>query len=243
MSAPYILSKIISEDVNLNLIEPGIYSVYSMGDSPGAYDRTGASAIYDAVACNRIYNRLMWGYSIKDYGVLCKEFLACSPDGWVLDIACGSLAFTAGIYANYANRPIVFLDQSLKLLRKGKSRLEKIMGNISENMFFLHADALQLPFKADICDTVISLNLLHCLCIDDVKTALKEIKRVLTYDGHSAITTLVQSRRWSNGYLNMLAGSGALISRSLYELLAVFDEMEMQVTYEIKGNLAFIKYR
>jgi SAM-dependent methyltransferase len=242
MSAPYILSKIISEDVNLNLIEPGIYSVYSIGDSPGAYDRAGASAIYDVVACNGVYNRLMWGYSIKDYGVLCKEFLTCSSEGWVLDIACGSLAFTAEIYANYSNRPIVFLDQSLKLLRKGKSRLEKIMGNISENMFFLHADALHLPLKADICHTVISLNLLHCLCIDDVKTSLKEIKRVLTYDGHSAITTLVQSRRWSNGYLNMLAGSGALISRGLYELLAVFDEMEMQVTYEIKGNLAFIKY-
>jgi ubiquinone/menaquinone biosynthesis C-methylase UbiE len=150
------------------------------------------------------------------------------------------LAFTAEIYANFSNRPVVFLDQSLKLLRKGKSRLEKLKGNISENMFFLHADALDLPFKENVFHTIISLNLLHCL--NDAKTVLSEIKRVLTVDGNSVLTTLIQSSRWSNRYLNMLAGSGALISRSSDDLLSVFDEMEMQVAHEIKGNLAFIKY-
>lgn len=242
MSDPHILSEIISEDVSLNFVEPDIYSVYSIGDSPGVYDSIGASTIYDMVACNRFYNRLMWGYSIKDYATLCKDPLASSSGGWVLDLACGSLAFTAGIYANFSNRPVIFLDQSLKLLRKGKSRLEKLKGNISENMFFLHADALQLPFKDNIFHTVISLNLLHCIGLDDVKTALKEIKRVLTDGGNSAITTLVQSGRWSNHYLKMLAGSGALISRSFDELLFAFNYINMQVTHEIKGNLALIKY-
>jgi SAM-dependent methyltransferase len=239
MSVYHILSKIISEDVNLNLVEPDIYSVYSIGDSPGAYDSIGASAIYDMFACNRFYNWLMWGYSIKDYAILCEDSLASSHEGWVLDLACGSLAFTAEIYANCSNRPVVFLDQSLKLLRKGKFRLEKLKGNLPENMFFLHADALQLPFKANIFHTVISLNLLHC--IDDMKTALKEIKRVLIDGGNFALTTLVQSSRWSNRYLNMLAGSGALISRSPDELLSAFNDMEMQVTHEVKGNLAFIR--
>jgi SAM-dependent methyltransferase len=239
MSVSHILSKIISEDVNLNLVEPDIYSVYSIGDSPGAYDSIGASAIYDMVACNRFYNWLMWGYSIKDYAILCEDSLASSHEGWVLDLACGSLAFTAEIYANCSNRPVVFLDQSLKLLRKGKFRIEKLKGNLPENMFFLHADALQLPFKANIFRTVISLNLLHC--IDDMKTALKEIKRVLVDGGNFALTTLVQSSRWSNRYLNMLAGSGALISRSLDELLSAFNDMKMQVTHEVKGNLAFIR--
>jgi len=240
MPVSHILSEIISEDVNLNLVEPDIYSVYPIGDSPGAYDSIGASTIYDMVACNRFYNRLMWGYSIKDYAILCEDSLSSSHEGWVLDLACGSLAFTAKVYANCSNRPVVFLDQSLKLLRKGKFRLEQLKGNIPENMFFLHADALQLPFKANIFHTVISLNLLHC--IDDIITALKEIKRVLIDGGNSAITTLVQSSRWSNRYLNMLAGSGALISRNPDELLSAFNEMEMQVTHKVKGNLAFIKY-
>jgi hypothetical protein len=74
-----------------------------------------------------------------------------------------------------------------------------------------------------------------------MKTALKEIKRVLIDGGNFALTTLVQSSRWSNRYLNMLAGSGALISRSLDELLSAFNDMKMQVTHEVKGNLAFIR--
>jgi ubiquinone/menaquinone biosynthesis C-methylase UbiE len=234
------LFEIISEDVSINQIESDIYSVYSTGDSPGVYDRAGASTIYDAVACNRFYNLVMWGYSIKDYAKLCKAMLISSSKGWVLDLACGSLAFTAEIYANCLNRPIVFLDQSLKLLRKGKLRVEKLKGKIPENMFFLHADALQLPFKANIFNTIISFNLLHC--IDDVKAVLKEAKRVLTNDGNAAFTTLVQSNRWSNRYLSMLAGSGALISRSFDEVLSVFNDIEMKVTHEIKGNLVFVKY-
>lgn len=241
MSDLHTLSEIIKDDVSLNFVESDIYSVYSSGGSPGDYDSIGASTIYDLVACNRFYNRLMWGYSIKEYVTLCENRLASSSEGWVLDLACGSLAFTAEIYANDSNRPVVFLDQSLKLLRKGKSRLEKLMGRISENMFFLHADALQLPFKDNIFNTVISLNLLHC--IDDVNTALKEIKRVLTDGGNSAITTLVKGKRWSNRYLDILAGSGALISRNLDELLSSFNDMEMQVTHKIQGNLAFIKYK
>jgi hypothetical protein len=90
MTAPHILLKIISKDVSLNLVEPEIYSVYSIGDSPGSYDSIGASTIYDVVACNRFYNWLMWGYSIKEYAVLCEDTLASSSEGWVLDLACGS---------------------------------------------------------------------------------------------------------------------------------------------------------
>jgi ubiquinone/menaquinone biosynthesis C-methylase UbiE len=242
MPPSHILSEIISEDISLNLVAPDIYSIYSIGDSPGAYDSFGASTIYDVVACNWLYNRFIWGYSIKDYPTICEDTFGLSPEGWVLDLACGSLAFTAEFYANLSNRPVVFLDQSLKLLKKGKFRLEKLKGSISENMFFLHADALRLPFKHNIFHSVVSLNLLHCLGIDDVKIALKEIKRVLRDDGNSAITTLVQSHRWSNRYLNMLAGSGALISRSFDELLSAFDDLKMKVSHEIKGNLAYIKH-
>jgi len=240
MSIPRILSEIVSEGLSLNPVEPDIYSVYSTGSSPGSYDSLGASTIYDVVACNRFYNRLMWGYSIDNYANLCKASLASSSEGWVLDLACGSLAFTAEVYATCSNRPVVFLDQSLKLLRKGKSRLGKLKGSIPENMFFLHGDALRLPFKANVFHTIISLNLLHCL--DDVKAVLRELKRVLSVNGTSALTTLTLSDRWSNSYLNMLAGSGALISRSQVELLSAFDALGMHVQLEIKGNLALIRY-
>jgi len=217
-----ILSAIISKDVSLWLVEPNIYSVYSPGEMPGAYDSFGVSTIYDLVA------------------TLCENALASSSEGWVLDIACGSLAFTAKFYANYSERPVVLLDQSLKLLRKGKSRLMKRNGKVPANMVFLHADALQLPFKGEIFRTIISLNLLHCL--DDVKTVLKELKRVLTADGTAALTTLVRNKRWSDSYLNMLARSGVVVPRSPGHLLSAFDDLDMPVKHQIKGNLAFINY-
>jgi ubiquinone/menaquinone biosynthesis C-methylase UbiE len=190
---------------------------------------------------NWFYNWLMWGYSVRDYISLCESALASSSEGWVLDIACGSLAFTANFYANYSHRPVVLLDQSLKLLRKAKSRLMKQSGKMPANMFFLHADALQLPFKTEIFSAIISLNLLHCL--DDVKTVLKEMKRVLAVDGKVVLTTLVMSNRWSDNYLNMLARSGAIVPRSPVHLLSAFNEIDMPVKHQIKGNLAFIKYR
>ena len=241
MAPLHNLSEIISEDVRLSLVEADIYSVYPLGVSPGSYDRIGASAIYDLVACNRFYNWLMWGYSVTDYAPLCEDVLCSFSEGWVLDLACGSLAFTANTYAGFSNRPVVFLDQSLKLLRKGKSRLEEVMGSISPNLFFLHADALALPFKEKAFHTIISLNLLHC--VDDLKTVLKEIKRALTKNGNSVLTTLVQGDRWSNRYLELLGQSGVLVSRSPEEVLSAFKEVEMQVTLRVKGNLAFIKYR
>jgi ubiquinone/menaquinone biosynthesis C-methylase UbiE len=241
MPMAQMLFSIISDDVSLRLVEPGIYSVYSAGETPGLYDTPGASTIYDVVACNRLYNRLMWGYSVGDYITLCEGVLASSSDGWVLDIACGSLAFTAKLYARYSRRPVVLLDQSLKLLRKGKARVVGRNGRMPDNMFFLHGDALHLPFKADIFDTVISLNLLHCL--DDISAVLKELKRVLRANGAAALTTLVRSGRWSDGYLNALARGGAVVPRGVDDLLSAFDEMNMPVKQHVKGNLAFITYR
>jgi hypothetical protein len=85
------------------------------------------------------------------------------------------------------------------------------------------------------------LNLLHC--VDDLKTLLQEIKRTLTENGNSALTTLVKGDRWSNLYLELLRRSGALVSRNPEQLLSVFKEVKMQVALQVKGNLAFINYR
>jgi SAM-dependent methyltransferase len=235
------LAEIISKDVKIWPVEPHLYSVYPSGAMPGSYDSFGASTIYDVVACNRFYNWVMWGYSVTDYYTLCENVLHSSSSSWVLDIACGSLAFTAKLYATYSKRPVILLDQSLNLLRKAKSRLIKLCGKVPDNMVLIHADALQLPFVSAIFGTIISLNLLHCL--KDVKTALMEMKRVLTSDGTAVLTTLVISAtRWSDKYLNSLAGSGLLVPRNADNLLNEFNDMDMPVKLQIKGNLAFIIY-
>ncbi len=169
-----ILYQVISKGINLRLIEPQIYSVFQDIEVANPYD-TGFGYIYDWVACNPLYNRLIWGYSVAKFASLTHDALTSSKKGYVLDLGCGSLAFTAKTYIRYSDRPVVLLDQSLKMLRRAKSILNKLNGKVPGNMVFLHADALQLPFKPNSFSTIISQNLLHCL--DDTKKLLRRYPR------------------------------------------------------------------
>lgn len=58
------LSALLTEDTVLRLVEPDIYSVLPNNESGNEYD-TQFGFIYDLVACNPIYNRFIWGYSVK----------------------------------------------------------------------------------------------------------------------------------------------------------------------------------
>jgi SAM-dependent methyltransferase len=232
------LSQVLRSDVKLRLVEPNLYSLYPLGENTNSYDQIGS--IYDLVACNPLYNRLVWGYSISEYHSLCLGALESSPDGWVLDAGCGSLAFTARTYANHSRRPIVFLDQSIRMLGTAKTRLVQLKGGVPENMVFLHGDILDLPFKPKTFRTVVSLNVLHVL--EDVQRVIKGLKEVLADGGTISLTTLIENDRFADKYLRMLGRTGAVVPRNATQLLAVFDALGMSVDYHIKGSLAFIKY-
>ena len=237
------LSEVLSEDLNVRLVEPHIYSVYSPGEDINlSYDKK-FGAFYDLVGCNRLYNRLVWGYSTAEYHSLCLDALRSSTDGWVLDAGCGSLAFTAKTYVNYSERFIIFLDLSMQLLMLAKSRLVKLNGRVPANMVFLHGDALQLPFKPKSFGTIISLNLLHVFDDKDLRRALQELKKVLSDGGTISFTTLVENDRFADKYLHMWGKAGELVPRKANLLFSVFDALGMPIDYRIKGNLAFIYYR
>jgi SAM-dependent methyltransferase len=236
MDAGAALSEIMLENVSFRLIEPHIYSIYSQAENVGSYDRFGS--IYDVVACNRLYNRLVWGYSISDFHALCLDALRSAADGWVLDAGCGSLAFTARTYTQYSGRPVVLLDQSIKLLRMAKARLVSLHGSVPSNMVFLHGDALELPFKPKSFTTIISMNLLHCL--DEVRKVLFGLKNVMADGATVSFSTLIKSGRLSDSYLNMLGNANALVPRTADQLLATFDGAGMPVQYRVSGNMAFI---
>ncbi|MGO9570830.1 MAG: class I SAM-dependent methyltransferase [Desulfomonilaceae bacterium] len=239
MTAESTLSEIILENVRFRLVEPHIYSIYSQVENVGSYDKFGS--IYDVVACNRLYNRLVWGYWTRDFYALGLDALRSAADGWVLDAGCGSLAFTAGTYAQYSERPIVLLDQSIKLLRMAKARLMNVHGGVPPNMVFLHGDALELPFKPKSFTTIISMNLLHC--VDDVTKVLQGFKNVMADGATVSFSTLIKSGRLSDSYLNMLGKADALVPRTADQLLAIFDEVAMLVEYHVSGNMAFIYHR
>lgn len=233
-----LLADVLPGDVSLRLVEPHIYSLYPPGESTNAYDELGT--VYDLVACNRLYNRFVWGYWIDEYATLCQRALTSSTDGWVLDAGCGSLAFTARTYVEHAKRPVILLDQSVKMLRLAKSRLVKLNGKVPSNLVFLHGDVLRLPFKPKSFDTIVSMNVLHVL--NDVRSALRGLRRVLRDGGTISFTTLVENDRFADRYIQLLGRKGHVVPRNANQLMEFFQAESMPVTCRVRGNLAFISY-
>ncbi len=231
------LSALLLENSIFRLVEPNIYSVLPDNEFGNEYD-TQFGFIYDWVACNPIYNRLIWGYSVKIFPQIANDAIRSSADGKDLDLGCGSLAFTAETYSQYSERPVVLVDQSLKMLRMAKSRLIKRNGNVPDNLVFLHADALQFPFRAKAFKTIISENLLHCL--DDTNILLKQLDKIILKNGKMFFTTLVRNNRFADKYLETLADSGKLVSRTMVDHKEVFDQLSMSAKYETKGNILSI---
>jgi ubiquinone/menaquinone biosynthesis C-methylase UbiE len=225
-------------NTTLRSVEPSIYSVLPDNESGNEYD-TQFGFIYDMVACNLIYNRLIWGYSVKIFPQIANDALRSIPEGNVLDLGCGSLAFTAKAYSQYTDRPAVLVDQSLKMLRMAKSRLIKQNGKVPDNLVFLHSDALHLPFQENAFTTIISENLLHCL--DDTNTLLKQLKNVISKNGKIYFTTLVKSNRLADKYLQALADSGKLISRTVDDHKKIFKQVGLAAKYETMGNILSIQ--
>jgi SAM-dependent methyltransferase len=234
------LSEILLPDVNLRLVEPHLYSPFAAGEQTNSYDDQGALSFYDKVACNRLYNRLVWGCDIGDYHSLCRQALNSSAEGWVLDAGCGALAFTAKAYADYDARPVIFLDQSITLLRLAKARLAHLRGAVPDNVVFLHGDVRELPFEPKSFGTIIALNLLHVL--EDVAGVLRALRKILLDEGTIAFTTLIESNRLADRYLRMWARAGELVPRTASQLLAEFEALRMPVNYRIQGSMAFITY-
>jgi ubiquinone/menaquinone biosynthesis C-methylase UbiE len=232
------LSDLLLENITLRSVEASIYSVLPDNESGNEYD-TQFGFIYDLIACNPIYNRLIWGYSVKLFSQIAKDALLSTPDGCVLDLGCGSLAFTSKIYRQYAERPVILVDQSLKMLRMAKARLIKQNGDVPSNLVFLHSDALHLPFRENVFATIISQNLLHCL--DDTSVLLKQLKNIITETGKIYFTTLVKSNRVADKYLQALADSGKLISRTMADHKAILEQVDLAATYKTNANLLSIQ--
>lgn len=233
------LSEVLSKGVDLYLVEPGIYSVLPQGEAADiSYDKKFGD-FYDRVACSRIYNRLVWGYSISEYHTLCREALSSATDGWVLDAGCGSLAFSAKAYADYSARTVILLDRSIRLLRIAKGRLQKLCGGAPPNLVLLHADALDLPFQPGSFRTVISLNLLHVL--EAAAEAVRGLNALLAKGGTMTFTTLVENDRLADRYLHMWGRTGELVPRGKDQLASLFGGLELAIDIDIKGNLAFVR--
>lgn len=231
------LNEILLQNQILTQIEPHIYSVFDTNKTENSFDDL--ANFYDLVICNRLYNRIMWNYSISDYIPFTEKALRSAKNGWILDAGCGSLAFNAKVYTQYTERPIILFDHSFNLLKLAKSRLIKIHGRIPENVIFLQGDALTLPFKSQSIQTLISLNLLHVF--ENLEVVLNEFKRVTVEDADMSFTTLIATERLADKYLEIaLKKACGVRPRKISDLQSAFSNLELPTKYRVQGNMAFI---
>ena len=231
------LLALLLKNTALRLVEPNIYSILPDDEAINEYD-TRFGYIYDWVECNRIYNRLIWGYSINIFSQIANDALKSTKQGKVLDLGCGSLAFTANTYSQYSERPVVLVDQSLNMLRIAKSRLIKKSGEVPENLIFLHADALHLPFQDKTFETILCENLLHC--IDNTSSLLEQLAKIISEDGKMYFTTLVKNSRFADKYIQALADRGKLVPRTMSDHKEIFDQVRLSMKYETIGSISII---
>lgn len=233
------LSALLLDDALLRRVEPDIFSVLPDNETGSVYD-TRFGSIYDRVACNWVYNRLIWGYSIRIFSRIAEDVLS-TAGGAVLDLGCGSLAFTAKAYGRFPERPVVLLDQSLTMLRMAKSRLIRRMGRVPGNLLLLHADAQHLPFREGAFRKILCENFLHC--IGDSAGLLLPCGQMVSKGGEMVFTTLVRSGRISDRYLQVLADSGKLVSRTAGDRREVLERIGWDCRFETIGNILIVHCR
>jgi hypothetical protein len=78
--------------------------------------------------------------------------------------------------------------------------------------------------------------------VKDARSLVLELRRVMAENGSISLTTLVKNARLADKYIDKLSEMGALVPRSLNQLLEIFKEIDMPGGYLIKGNLAFINH-
>jgi ubiquinone/menaquinone biosynthesis C-methylase UbiE len=100
----------------------------------------------------------------------------------LLDLACGTGIYARPLSQMLVDGIVVGLDLSLPMLRYASRRASKEAFN---NVLFVHADALDLPFASDSFDVVNYCGALHLFA--DLPRALGEVSRVLKRGGRFTV--------------------------------------------------------
>jgi len=194
-----MIHSMLLDNMKLKRIENDIYSVIPEEEQSHHYDK--AALFYDLIIGNRFYNRVLWGNWPSQYQGFCRRALASKNDGMVLDAGCGSLVFTAKIYAK-SECPIVLLDRSLGMLRRARDRLIKYAGRVPENIILIQADIFNMPFLKGLFSTVQSFGMLHIF--ENTENLLNELHRVKADHGKLFLSSLAANNKLGEKYLQLL---------------------------------------
>ena len=117
--------------------------------------------------------------------------------------------------------------------------MEKL-GADPSNVTFLRSDALNMPFKDNILQTVLSFGILHIF--DNPTQLVQECVRILQPQGQLFLTSLCTERKLSAKYLNLLHKKGH-VAKPLGALAIrnIVEERGVKIkTFEVKGGMAYV---
>jgi len=160
----------------------------------------------------------------------------------MLDAGCGSLVFTAAVYAE-AHRPLVLLDQSVGMLEAARDRLAA-RGVRPASTVFLQADLLDLPFASGRFSTVLSMGMLHLF--EDVEGVVSTLARTLTPEGALFLSSLIAETWIGSRYLSLLHRAGEVATpRSEQQLVAALCRSvpgrSDGILSRVEGSMAFVE--
>lgn len=232
------LCDFIAEGRSVELIEESIYSV--LKDAPRAHQYDRKAALYDFLVGNRVYNRLLWGGSPDHYVAFAQRADNSQPRGPVLDAGCGSLLFTAEAHLG-CGRTVIACDQSLDMLRRARQRLIKLSHLGRGDIFLVQADLSDLPFRQNVFQTVLCMNVLHHCA--DATTLIRNLNQLLTATGQLYLTSLALSNRLiGDAYLRLLYQQGWIVRpRSVAELNGLIESaLRQEPDITTAGSMAYI---
>lgn len=233
------IDQVLAPGASLREVEPGLLSVLEPEDEGAPYDAR--AAVYDRAVASRLYSELAWGLDPARHEAFIERALGSKTDGWALDVAAGSCVASAAAYAS-CSRPLIVLDRSLGMLRRGRDRLAGLLGSAPPNIIFLQADAAALPLCEGSVGTVVCHGAFHVF--SEPHAVSGEWARVLAPGGSLFVSSLIRGRWLGDRYLGLLHRAGEITEpRSASEFAAaVRSRFAGASDLETVGNFAYLSF-
>ncbi len=212
-----------------------MWRIQSQLDDAGAsYDRRAAA--YNRLVQSRLYNRVAWSTSPKDYNEFAAAAFA-SADGPLLDVAAGSAAATASLHAR-SQRPTVLVDLSRAMLERAGRNIAAAgngRADLPARIRLVQTDLLALPPPTQPFTTILGLGLTHLF--DDVSQLVNALRGQLAPDGRLYLAGLVAETGRGRRYLQLLHRAGEVAyPKSADELRA---GLHQPVDFKTVGCMAY----
>lgn len=231
------LTEVLMPGQQIRELEAGLVSALDSSDEGATYDSRAAA--YDRLVSSSLYSRVAWGIAASAHTDFVARALTSEDEAWVIDIAAGSCASSAIAY-QMTSRPVVILDRSLGMLRRGMARLRDLHGTVPPNIVFMQADANALPFRARSMGTVVCHGAFHVF--SDPSAVCAEWVRILEPGGWLYVSSLVRGRWLGDRYLGLLHRAGEVCRPRSAAEFAGLVESEVGGSAEIEsiGNFAYL---